>query len=135
MTDNEIIKALEICSDETIEDGHCKSCPCKDACYGEEGIHALEKAALDLIQRQQAEIDELTDRTAIRAIDKIHYNIAELNLIKAGFDIAEIKRRFRAEFEENMELGVDDCINWADWLDSIVSELLEETKEGASNDR
>lgn len=62
MTDNEIIKALEICLDETIEDGHCKSCPCKDACYGEEGIHALEKAALDLIKRQQERIDRIVEQ-------------------------------------------------------------------------
>lgn len=111
MTDAEIIKALEICGDETIEDGHCGKCPCRDACYGEEGLHALEKASLALIKRQQAKIEELTDRVAIRAIDRIHYNIAELNLIKTGFDIAEIKSRFRAEFEEKMELGIDDCIN------------------------
>lgn len=134
MTDNEIIKAFEYCP-QTRACAHTE-CPL----FGYEEIVAecaaeLNKKVRDLIQRQQAKIEELTDRIAIRAIDKIHYNIAELNLIKTGFDIAEIKKRFRAEFEEKMELGIDDCINWADWLDSIVSELLEEAKEGASNDR
>jgi hypothetical protein len=61
MTDAEIIKALEICGDQTMEDGHCRNCPCQDACYGEEGIHALEKAALDLIKRQQERIERQKD--------------------------------------------------------------------------
>ena len=130
MTDNEIIKALECCS----SNGFCNMCPFdtlnEPGCYNK-----VQSAALDLIQRQQKKIDELTDRAAIRAIDRIHYNIAELNLIKTGFDIAEIKKRFRTEFEEKMELGIEDCINWADWLDSIVSELLEEAIEGGSDDR
>lgn len=130
MTDNEIIKALECCTSD--DEPNCKECTKRPHIYC---ICELLEDAYVLIQRQQAEIDKLTDRAAIRAIDRIHYNIAELNLIKAGFDIAEIKKRFRAEFEEKMELGVDDCINWADWLDSIASELLEEAKEGASNDR
>lgn len=131
MTDVEIIKALECCTNDDNEP-NCKECTKRPHIYC---ICELLEDAYGLIQRQQAKIDELTDRTAIRAIDKIHYNIAELNLIKTGFDIAEIKKRFRAEFEEKMGLGIDDCINWADWLDSIASELLEEAKEGASNDR
>lgn len=131
MEDKEIIKALECCTNDDNEP-NCKECTKRPHIYC---ICELLEDAYGLIQRQQAKIDELTDRTAIRAIDKIHYNIAELNLIKTGFDIAEIKRRFRAEFEEKMELGIEDCINWADWLDSIVSELLEEAKEGGSDDR
>lgn len=131
MTDRAIIKALEYCSTK----GNCYKCYYQAWYTTKKCREHLAKEALDLIQRQQAKIDELTDQEARFAFDRIHYNIAELNLIKTGFDIAEIKRRFRAEFEEKMELGIDDCINWADWLDSIVSELLEEAKEGARNDR
>ena len=128
MTDNEIIKVFEFCPEHNCD----VECPLFDTPYC---VNVLMKNALDLIKRQQAKIDELTDKEARFAFDRIHYNIAELNLIKTGFDIAEIKRRFRAEFEEKMELGIEDCINWADWLDSIVSELLEEAKEGGSDDR
>ena len=132
MEDREIIKALECCSD----GWSCENCAFDDEDITmSECTSELAKAAISLIQRQQKRIDELTDRAAIRAIDRIHYNIAELNLIKTGFDIAEIKKRFRTEFEEKMELGIEDCINWADWLDSIASELLEEAKEGGSDDR
>lgn len=54
MTDNEIIKALECCRDDT-----CVSCPiCTEGlCNG--GLH---KNTLDLINRQKAEILELQKR-------------------------------------------------------------------------
>lgn len=56
MIDNEIIKALECCS---IDDhiGVCKECPFTDVC--DEDGQALQKHALDLINRQQAEIERL----------------------------------------------------------------------------
>lgn len=126
MTDNEIIKALEICY-QLCRD--CEDCPYENIgnCYTN-----LKIDARDLIKRQQAKIDELTVKEARFAFDRIHYNIKELNLIQEGYNIEKLKKRFRAEFEENMELGVDDCINWADWLDSIASEMWKEVK---CNDR
>ena len=56
MSDNEIIKALECCS---IDDhiGVCTDCPFTDIC--DEDTQALQKYALDLIKRQQAEIERL----------------------------------------------------------------------------
>lgn len=63
----------------------------------------------------------------------------DLELMKEALDLIKrqqewfetIKKAFRAEFEEKMELGIEDCINWADWLDSIA----EEVKEGKYDDR
>jgi hypothetical protein len=61
MTDNEIIKALECCMDEM---GCTKGCPCFNP--KAKGSHCtvakkleLEKLTLDLINRQQAEIERL----------------------------------------------------------------------------
>lgn len=132
MTDAEIMKALENLHDEAHKGYmiHLEHNGPRDTCH-EEYIDLM-SATLDLIKRQQAKIDELTDRTAIRAIDRIHYNIAEMNLIQESYNMRELKKRFRAEFEEIMELGIEDCINWADWLDSIASEMWEEVK---SDDR
>ena len=51
MTDNEIIKALEYC----INNNTCKGCP-----YSGKGCYIpLKKNSLDLINRQQAEIERL----------------------------------------------------------------------------
>ena len=63
MTDNEIIKALECCSDEM---GCKKGCPCfdpksKSSHCTAVGDNGLEKLALDLINRQKAEIERLNE--------------------------------------------------------------------------
>lgn len=52
ITDNEIIKALECCKGKK---KHCNSCPCmkNGTCF------EVEEAALDLINRQQAELQRL----------------------------------------------------------------------------
>ena len=55
MTDNEIIKALEICADDKK--------PCDGCVFHEDDFCGtdLEKAALDLIKRQQERIERLKD--------------------------------------------------------------------------
>lgn len=59
MTDNEIIKALECCTKGTTSDV-CDDCPLRttDICTEEE--NGVLKLALDLINRQKAEIERLT---------------------------------------------------------------------------
>ncbi len=55
LTDNEIVKALECC----IGNGSCKElqCPMRKEC--DEDIDSIYKSALDLINRQNAEIERL----------------------------------------------------------------------------
>ena len=63
MTDNEIIKALECCTDDSNGVTRCERCPYQttdlDYC-----IDDLLEQALDLINRQQAEIERLQGRLA-----------------------------------------------------------------------
>ena len=54
MTDDEIMKALELCANRTIHS--CKSCPCNG---GVECNEKLNGEALNLINRQKAEIEKL----------------------------------------------------------------------------
>lgn len=62
MTDNEIIKALECCSQEDM----CQSCPYGASCLDEKYVSILSKDALDLINRQKAEILNLkADKEAL----------------------------------------------------------------------
>lgn len=64
LTDEEVVKALECCSG-GITGETCKNCPLNlsnsgvEACYYDDTI--LEKYALDLINRQKAEIERLTE--------------------------------------------------------------------------
>lgn len=54
MTDNEIIKALEECTKHT----ECEACHFMDECYD---LDVLHRNALDLINRQKTEIEDLLD--------------------------------------------------------------------------
>ena len=74
MTDKEIIKALECC----IKHTECPECPMKGT---RNCISELNKNALDLINRQQAEIERLTvELVGMRGACesyKIHYDNAQ----------------------------------------------------------
>ncbi len=63
MTDKEIIKGLEVCSNMTDRTISCADCPfdCKYNCCGN-----LKEAALDLINRLQKQLDDKCDRCIAR---------------------------------------------------------------------
>ena len=64
MTDNEIIKALECCSTESV----CDNCPYGGGCINQNNnTHFMAKDALALINRQKAEIERLE-------FDNVHWN-------------------------------------------------------------
>lgn len=62
MNDNDIVKALECCSQKSLKGNMCAKCPlfCED-CFGGELIKPL---AFELIKRQKAEIERLKDMVA-----------------------------------------------------------------------
>ena len=62
MTDNEIMKALECC----IVAGNCENCPYLYYHQYDVCIRGLLKDTLDLIKRQQAEIEDLKYNSKIR---------------------------------------------------------------------
>ena len=72
MSDNEIIKALEYCC----KNGHCKNCP--HSCLTDGNIEEL---ALDLINRQKAEIKRLYEILDYRA-EKIRELEQEIKRLK-----------------------------------------------------
>ena len=68
MTDNEIIKALECCSaDKSTK--YCLTCPLQDMGFVGECIPEKSKNALDLINRQKAEIERF-DQVIDQALTK-----------------------------------------------------------------
>ena len=86
MTDSEIIKALECC----VNNQHCWLCVLKDR---EDDCHDILKSALDLINRQQAEIDRLNiDLKAMRGA--------------ANSWKAEVQRICKREFD-NIEIDIE----------------------------
>lgn len=81
MTDNEIIKALEICTSSSNGCSHNKyTC---DDCYlkGQPMCSAvLHQDTIDLINRQQAEIEKLSNELKITR-DYIHHHNLEYDLL------------------------------------------------------
>lgn len=79
MTDNEIIKALECCTD-----CKCKECPCYKNIYGEMRCTEIdEEEILDLINCQKAEIERLEEMldgsvsSERNSVDNIDYEKTE----------------------------------------------------------
>lgn len=132
MTDNEIIKALECCAKtEFISD--CAKCEmlafdCKDI---------LIEYALDLINRQKAEIDRLQKTvvdlntnlsesincfTRMESLYKIKCKELEISKSEA---IKEFAERLKSEYEDEKQ---GRYINWLmnDIIDNLVKEMAEE---------
>ena len=102
MTDNQIIKALECCADEM---GCKKGCPCfdpkaKGSCCTISKI-GIEKIALDLINRQQADIRKLQLENEKLEI-KLKGKIESSN--KSRDSAMEVIKKQEAEIERFKEL-------------------------------
>ena len=138
MTDKEIIKALEGCGSGS---GGCKQCPMFEDCRKD--IHALEKYALDLINRQQAEIEYLkkvietmtneqilSATEAKKEIDRLIDEIDELNIEIAKLYFKKDKAKAEAikEFVERLKKRMGYCdlpiVIVRHHIDNLVKEMV-----------
>ena len=110
MTDNEIIKALECCSD-----SNCHECPiegCTDDIF---------RNALDLINRQKAEIERLT-------VDLLKCSIRLDNLYKTADEIkSEAIKEFAERLKEKLQWDVefDNKLVFESDIDNLIKEMTE----------
>ena len=120
MTDNDIMEALECCTNPKVH----KKCPrakfvdvCNDGC-----IHLLMKQALDLINRQKAEIEKLKEQLdgetvknmrlgheSEAKLDKIHY-------LKTEIDMLQEENCKQAEMINALIKGQESLTNYIDIL-------------------
>ena len=120
MNDNEIIKALECCtvcsSIETCGECPYVECPTRKGCVGE-----MVKDALDLINRQKAEIERLQNAYKQCAWERDIF-LDELKTAKS-----EAIKDFAERLKE--EATVDDDSTW--WVANIdIDNLVKEMTEG-----
>ena len=129
MTDNEIIKALDIC-------GHlesCADCPLGDLSGIDKCMHTLLLNALDLINRQKAEIERLKDEVKEKTEtitflkdQSIGWSIDFCNL-KAKLNTA--KTEAIKEFAERLKEDLKNSTLWGlvsfDRIDKLVKEMTE----------
>lgn len=125
MTDKEIIKALECCHSTK---GGCKDCPLNYR-RSTDCVDYLEENALDLIRRQQAEINQFAEA------DKM---VFDLKTVKNDDDIKAIQRDTVVNFAEKLKrekfcrLTEYDEGGWAaerlavkvDDIDELVNEMF-----------
>ena len=82
MTDNEIIKALECCC----KNNNCEGCPLDYLTFSSQCASELAIKSLDLINRQQAEIENLkAENQSLRGAAnslKMHYEKAQVKIDK-----------------------------------------------------
>ena len=114
MTDNEIIKALECHAEESLDT--CSLCPLLNI---EGCAYEAAEYALDLINRQQAEIEKLKK---ILAEEEEKYKLCAKRFYKVGVkDFAEkLKKKYK-----------DFCVSESDMaftVDSIVKEMVGDTE-------
>ena len=100
MTDEQIIKALELC----IADENCDGCPYDypAECY----IH-LKRDALELIRRQQAEIDRL--KSLVNDKQEIIEGLED-TFENECFKYSELKAEAIKEFADKLKIKIDDAI-------------------------
>ena len=140
MTDNEIIKALEICCKNT----NCDGCPLGYLIYQSQCTSELALKSLDLINRQRAEIEEHKSEIAIlkdsnKNLHELYYTEREKvkNAKQKVIDIAKalqlaqskaikefakmLKKKARKQYRAALYRVVD-----TDDIDSLVKEMTEE---------
>lgn len=119
MTDSDIIKALECCT----RDGECSACPMR----GLKTIGCVERlivSALDLIKRQQAEIERLEglatnmEYCANHALDEIEKEKRE-----AIKDFAERLKEKAYTAENEWSRGGHPLVVEVDDIDELVAEM------------
>ena len=127
-TDDEIIKALELCAklDHSFEE--CDKCPYKGECDTKDGNMPAD--ALALINCQKAEIENLNiELQAMRGAAnsyKMRYETARAEAIKEFAERAKEKMNNLAR----MEYGSDEIyfLVGKSFIDNLVKEILEENK-------
>ena len=120
MTDNEIIKALECCGN--IVDSTCKKCVYHET-YNASCVVRLMRDALDLINRQKAEIEELQRRIVFWRED-LNYQ-PEIERAEAIKEFAE--RLKKALYSDSCRLVFDSDLDIFECaIDNLVNEMCGE---------
>ena len=107
MTDNEIIKALECCTDESYE--NCNECPYSIDTVSCERMKLLEDS-LDLINRLKAEIEELNkvcqaNQQLINALNKLYF-LAKAKAYKEFAERLENEINIRTTYSREQDKNV-----------------------------
>ena len=121
MTDKEIIQALECCAEEKCWECLFEPTKFKKGTFG--CCDELKKCALDLINRQQAEIERLKEKydrtmTSLKAV------------LDERADHTEAIKEFAEWLKESNHGTLSYCTGWVDFddIDNLVKEMVGDDK-------
>lgn len=120
MTDKEIIKALEYCSKQGIT-SECEKCTVGKGCRSE-----LIISALDLINRQQAEIERLQGTVEMYEEERKYY--FEMSKQKVAEAIKEVEVKIHEKLHQAEMHGNFEPVVTREMFDSVVKEMVGEQK-------
>lgn len=123
MTDNEIVKALECCGKGF---GNCDGCPYDDDnadCVTLKGETLMMKDALDLINRQKAEIERLeAENNKLKVASNLFAMYVQ--------NVEEVKADARKEFAERLKPPKNELqIIGVSKIDKVLEEYLQQNKK------
>ena len=128
MTDNEIIKALECCTDESYE--NCNECPYSIDTERCERMKLLEDI-LDLINHQKTEIERL--KKEIQITKDAYTMLQTKNEIIKHEAVKEFAERLKENISDDCHIVSDegeyvgyDCDDVRHCIDSLVKEMIGE---------
>lgn len=139
MTDNDIIKALEIHAD---NEAGCSECPIYHSDTGDTCAYELAQNALDLINRQKAEIERLS-KVRCHFPNDNYCKVVEVNeeneILKEEnkrliFDLETAKTEVITEFEERLKKYYNRLdISQGNLISFHIDQIAKEMKEGVNN--
>ena len=129
MTDNEIIKALECCTDESYE--NCNECPYSTDTLSCERLKLLEDS-LELINRQNAEIERLRKEVSVARDAYIsiqdRYEHTKSEAIKEFAKRLENKIKTECNPYGKPTYDYDTSISILHYMDNLVKEMVSDTE-------
>lgn len=128
-TDEEIIKALEYCNADISK---CDRCVLQRDCESNPFYSAVAEHALDLINRQKAEIERLRAKVETRtqeklALGRIYKQKLQTVKYEAGYEAyKEFAERIRACCDLNDDLPTDAWLSVTADIDCVLKEMIGE---------
>lgn len=129
MTDEDIIKALEYCN-KPVRESKCTECAFN---HTYKCTHNMLNATLDLINRQQAEIERLNEKITTKD-ESNYYFMGQLRTAREELQTA--KHEAVKEFAERLKnFKIKPDYPWDDYIvtESAIDNLVKELTEGGAN--
>ena len=77
-------------------------------------------------------VERIAERESMNEKATLFNENGYVNGFKDGYAkaITDLQKRFRNEYEDAEAMEMEDCSNWADWLDATAEQIMTDRKKG-----